>query len=88
MPLVNAIQPFASRRLAWLHREASETSAATRILGASSDENLQIIIHPRVRVPDWGLPRVKHGTGGCNLTLLAAEGGIGYIVKQVKRRDS
>ena len=38
-----------------------------------------------MRVPDWGLPRVKRGTGGCNPTLLAAKGGIGYIVKRVKR---
>ena len=33
IPLVNAIQPFASRRLAWLYRETSEASSATRILG-------------------------------------------------------
>ena len=30
--LEDVIQPFASRRLAWLHREASVASAATRIL--------------------------------------------------------
>ena len=34
---------------------------------------------------DWGLPRVKRGTVGCNPTSLAAGGGIGYIVKRVKR---
>ena len=38
-----------------------------------------------MRVSDWGLPRVKCGTGGCNPTILAAEGGIGYIVKRAKR---
>ena len=38
-----------------------------------------------MRVPDWGLPRVKRGTGGCNPTILDAEGVIGYIVKQAKR---
>ena len=38
-----------------------------------------------MRVPDWGLPRVKHGTGGCNPPSLAAGGGIGYISKQAKR---
>ena len=41
-----------------------------RILGAS-----------RVWDHDWGLPRVKRGTVGCNPTSLAARGGIGYIVK-------
>ena len=46
----------------------------SRILGAS-----------RVWDQDWGLPRVKRGTGGCNPTILAAEGGIGYIVKRAKR---
>ena len=30
---------------------------------------------------DWGLPRVKCGTVGYNLTSLAARGSIGYIVK-------
>ena len=35
--------------------------------------------------PDWGLPRVKRGTVGCNPTSLAAGGGIGYIVKRAKR---
>ena len=42
----------------------------SRILGASS-----------VWDQDWGLPRVKCGTEGCNPTPLAAGGGIGYIVK-------
>ena len=32
MALEDVIQPFASRRLAWLHRGASVASAATRIL--------------------------------------------------------
>ena len=35
-----------------------------------------------MRVPDWGLPKVKRGTGGCNSTILDAEGVIGYIVKR------
>ena len=34
------------------------------------------------------LPRVKHGTGGCNPTSLDAGGGIGYIVKRAQRRKS
>ena len=42
-----------------------------RILGVSS-----------VWDQDWGLPRVKCGTEGCNPTPLAAGGGIGYIVKR------
>ena len=41
-----------------------------RILGAS-----------RVWDQDWGLPRVKCGTEGCNPTLCNAEGMLGYIVK-------
>ena len=36
----------------------------------------------RVWDEDWGLPRVKHGTVGCNRTSLAAGGGIGYIMKR------
>ena len=54
---------FRRRRRHWLHREASEASAAKRILGASSDENLQIkqwhylicrfssLIAPRILLP-------------------------------------
>ena len=34
---------------------------------------------------DWGLPRVKRGSVGCNPTSLAPEDGIGYIVKRAKR---
>ena len=41
--------------------------------------------NPYRNIPNWGLPRVKHGTGGCNPTILSAKGGIGYIVKQAKR---
>ena len=37
---------------------------------------------------DWGLPTVKRGTVGCNLTSLAADGGIGYIMKRAQLRES
>ena len=37
MPLVNAIQPFASRRLAWLYRGATAGSGADRILSVAAD---------------------------------------------------
>ena len=36
MPLVNAIQPFASRRLAWLYRGATAGSGADRILSVAA----------------------------------------------------
>ena len=47
-----------------------DISGISRILGASRAWDL-----------DWGLPRVKCGTGGCNPTLCNAEGVLGYIVE-------
>ena len=54
-------------------RVGGETSTSVR-----HSENLggEQCVGPRL-----GAPRVKCGTEGCNPTLLAAGGGIGYIVK-------
>ena len=39
IPLVNAIQPFASRRLAWLYPVATAGSGRARILSVASDRH-------------------------------------------------
>ena len=63
MPLVNAIQPFAHRRRAWLYRGATAGSGAKRIQGQAKKKNLLILIRRYCCLIPWStavVETIKH----------------------------